>query len=56
MIVFIIERTIDNNQKDDYFLSIEVTVYACNFIIMMLINIVSLFFPDFKYVKNYKID
>lgn len=54
MIIFAIERSLDD-KKGDEFLYTEVSVYTTNFIIMFLINIVSVLYPKFHYIKNYRI-
>ncbi|CAD8151995.1 unnamed protein product [Paramecium pentaurelia] len=50
-IVFGIERNLENENRGFDELTVEASVYLCNFIIMLVINIISLFFPKFDYQK-----
>ncbi|CAD8052517.1 unnamed protein product [Paramecium primaurelia] len=50
-IVFGIERNLENENRGFDELTVEASVYLCNFIIMLVINIISIFFPKFDYQK-----
>ncbi|CAD8049085.1 unnamed protein product [Paramecium primaurelia] len=50
-LVFGIERNIEKENKGLDELTVEASVYICNFIMMLIINIISLFFPKFDYQK-----
>ncbi|CAK82134.1 unnamed protein product (macronuclear) [Paramecium tetraurelia] len=50
-LVFGIERNLEKENKGIDDLTVEASVYLCNFIIVLVINIISLFFPKFEYQK-----
>ncbi|CAD8141111.1 unnamed protein product [Paramecium octaurelia] len=50
-LVFGIERNLEKENKGLDDLTVEASVYLCNFIIVLFINIISLFFPKFEYQK-----
>ncbi|CAD8058476.1 unnamed protein product [Paramecium sonneborni] len=50
-IVFGIERNLEKENRGLDELIVETSVYLCNFVIMLVINIISIFFPKFDYQK-----
>ncbi|CAK67405.1 unnamed protein product (macronuclear) [Paramecium tetraurelia] len=50
-IVFGIERNLEKENRGFDELTVEASVYLCNFVIMLVINVISLFFPKFDYQK-----